>query len=296
RFDRPLEDLFAVQDELADRIAALVESQIGRESLRRARRRAPASFSAYEWLLHGRDRLGRSTEADAGAAGTMLDRAIGADGGYALAYAWRSMVAQWGFTLGWGELRGRAALDLALELARRAAALEPGSSLCLMRVAFALSLLGRDDEAVESGRQGVRANPCDATSRHAHGEILSRAGLHAAGVAELRRAMSLNPFHPPYWRATVGRALLLAGQHDEALTELRLAAALAPDYRPVHSSLVVTLVEADRMDAACASMREVLRLRPGWSISRYDDEFGLRRPADTMRFLAAFRAAGMPEH
>jgi hypothetical protein len=50
----------------------------------------------------------------------------------------------------------------------------------------------------------VQMNPCDATSRHAYGEILSRAGFNAIGVTELRRAISLNPYHPPFWRATLG--------------------------------------------------------------------------------------------
>ncbi|MEJ0048901.1 MAG: tetratricopeptide repeat protein [Rhodospirillales bacterium] len=93
-------------------------------------------------------------------------------------------------------------------------------------------MLGRHDEAVAIGGRGVRANPSDAASRATYGEILSMAGAHAAGAAELRLAISLNPYHPPFWTAPLGRALLLAGQAGEALTELQRCAALAPDYRP----------------------------------------------------------------
>lgn len=295
RFDRPLHDLFQVQEDLADRIAASIDSQIGRDGLRRARRRPPANLDAYDMYLQGRDLHGRTTEADTQAARRIFDLAIAADPDYAPAYAYQAYIVQRGFTLGWGEPRGPAALQPALELASHAVALAPESSLCMMRLAFILSLLSRDDEALEAGSKGVRANPCDAVSRATYGEILSRAGVHEAGVAELRLAVSLNPLHPPFWWATLGRALLLAGHPHEAVAELRRCAALAPDYRPCYSSMVVASVEAGRLDEARAAMREVLRLRPGWVLRDYDGVFGLRKEADTARFLAAFRAAGMPE-
>lgn len=295
RFDRVLEDLFALQDELGDRIAAMVADQIGRDVLRRIRQQSPANFSAYDWMLQGRDRHNRTTEADNHVARCMFEKAIAADAEYGSAYAHLSYVVQRGFTLGWGEPRGRAALKVALELAQRALATEPHSPLCIMRIAFILSLLGRGDEALANGRKGVLTNPCDASSRHTYGEILSRTGFHDAGATELQNAMSLNPFHPPFWRATLGRALLLAGHLEEALVELRLSAALAPDYRPVHSSIVVACVETGRINDAQHAMREVMRLRPGCTISTLDGVFGLQQESDNARFVSAFRAAGMPE-
>jgi hypothetical protein len=68
-----------------------------------------------------------------------------------------------------------------------------------------------------------------------------------------------------------------------------------PIKRPVRSSLVVAFAESGLMDEAISALREVLRLRPGRTIAQYDGELGLRRRADTDRFLAAFRRAGMQE-
>jgi TolB-like protein len=295
RFDRPLVDLFAVQEDLTNHIAAAIDGQVGRDGLRRARQRPPANLDAYDLYLQGRALNSLTTEADTLLARRMFDRAIAADPDYAPAYAYQAYTVHRGFTLGWGEPRGKAALYPALELASRAVALEPESSLCLMRLAFILSLLGRHDEAVETARRGVRANPCDAAGRGTCGEVFSMAGAHAEGVAELQLAVSLNPFHPPFWSATLGRAMVLAGQPEAALGELRRCAARAPDYRPCHSSMVVGYIETGQIDAARASMAEVLRLRPGWVLGDYDGVFGFRRSEDTARFLAAFRAAGMPE-
>jgi adenylate cyclase len=295
RFDRSLDDLFAVQEDLANHIAALVDGQVGREGLRRARQRSPATLDAYDLFLQGRELHGRTTQVDTEAAREMFNRAIAADPNYAPAYAYQAYTVNRGFTLGWGEPRGRDALVPALELANCAVTLAPESPLCIIRLAFSLSLLSRDDEAMDAGYRAIRANPCDAGNRATYGEILSRAGLHDAGVAQLQLAVSLNPFHPPFWRATLGRALLLAGRADEALAELRVTARLAPDYRPCHSSLVVAYVEAGQMDEARAAVGHVLRLRPGWVLRDYDGVFGFRRDEDTARFLSAFRIAGMPE-
>ena len=118
-------------------------------------------------------------------------------------------------------------------------------------------------------------------------------GAHAAGVSELRIGLSLNPFHPPFWHATLGRALVLCGRHQEAFEALHRARADAPDYRPCHSSLVVAYVETGQMAAACDAATEFLRLRPGFTVQDYDGVFGFSEASDTERFLLAFRAAGI---
>lgn len=293
RFDRPLQELFSLQEDLTNHIAASIETRIGRAGLHRLLRHPPANLDAYDLYLQGRDLHGRSNERDMLLARQCFDRSIAADPSYAPAHAWQAYVVQRGFTLGWGEPKGRAALDLALDFGRRAVALEPDSSVCLARLAMVLALAGRHAEAVQTARHAVRANPCDAGSHAAYGEVSSMAGDYATGVAEVQTALSLNPFHPPFWRATLGRSLLLAGRLEEALTELEHARAQAPDYRPCHSSLLVAYVETGRMTQAQAAARDVLRLRPGFRLRDYDGVFGFARDADTERFLRAFRAAGL---
>jgi TolB-like protein len=293
RFDRPLEDLFAVQEDLTNHIAASVETRIGREGLRRLQRHPPANLDAYDLYLQGRELHGRSTEKDMLLARQYFDRAIAADPLYAPAHAWQAYAVQRGFTLGWGTPKGRAALDLALSFARRAVALEPDSSACLARLALVLALAGQHAEAVEAAERGARANPCDSAGRAAYGEVLSMSGNPAAGAAELRTALSLNPFHPPFWRATLGRALLLAGRHNEALEELERSRSEAPDYRPCHSSLLVAYVETGQMEAAFQAAKDFLHLRPGFTLRDYDGVFGFRQASDTDRFLTAFEAAGL---
>lgn len=295
RFDRPLDDLFAVQEELAERVAAHLVSRVDREGMRRARGRPPASLDAYDLCLRGRELHGRATEADTLLAREMFDRAIAADPDYAAAYAWQAYTVQRGFIHWWGEPRGEAALAPALALAQRAVEIEPDSPLCLSRLAFVQLFLRRYAEALENGRAAVRLNPCSFDARQAYSDVLSHAGDPEEAVQETRIALALDPFHPPAVRNQLGRALLLAGRAEEALAELRPLVARLPDYGPAYHTLVVTAVETGHMDEACAAVREVRRIGPHWTMRTLDSLWFFRRLADAERFRAAYRAAGLPE-
>lgn len=295
RFDRPLDDLFAVQEELAERVAAHLVSRVDREGMRRARGRPPASLDAYDLCLQGRELHSRATEADTLLAREMFDRAIAADPDYAAAFAWQAYTVQRGFIHGWGEPRGEAALAPALALAQRAVEIEPDSPLCLSRLAFVQLFLKRYHEALENGRAAVQLNPCSFDARQAYSDVLSHAGDPEEAVQETRIALALDPFHPPAVRNQLGRALLLAGRPEEALAELRPLVARLPDYGPAYHSLVVAAVESGHMEEARAAVREVRRIGPHWTMRTIDSLWFFRRPADAERFRAAYRAAGLPE-
>jgi tetratricopeptide (TPR) repeat protein len=281
-----------VQEELAQRVAGVLVANLDHEALGRAKRRPPASLDAYALCLRGLELRGQGTEAATLAAREMFDRAIAADADYAQAYALNAFTVQRAATHGWGEPRGQAALDIALDLGHRAVALEPGSSLCLSRLAFVLlQCQGRGNEALDVGRSAVFANPSDYYARYSYGQALAHTGNPEAAIEELQLSLQLNPFHSPTMRGGLGRALLLAGRHDEAIAELRWCAARAPDWGTSHSIMVVALVEMGLMDEARAALREFHRIHPGWQPRNFDGPWSFHRESDAQRFLEAFRAA-----
>ena len=295
RFDRELSELFALQQELAELLPACLVSRIDRERLRSVRRQPPASLDAYDLCLHGRELHARSTEADTLAAREMFARAIELDPDYASAYAGQAWTVQRGFTHLWGEPRGLAAAALAEQFARRSVEIEPDSPLCLARLAFVLLLREAWEEALETGRAAVRANPCAPEPRHGYGDVLVHAGDPAEAEREIRLALSLEPFHQPGMRALLGRALLLDGRPEEALPELRWCAARLPYYGPCYQTMVVAAAEAGRMEEARAAVRTLQLLRPGLTVRAISQTWFFRDPAVAARFRAGFRAAGMTE-
>jgi TolB-like protein len=293
RFDRSLDDLFAVQDELAERIATVLAAHVDHEGLQRARRRPPASLDAYDLCLRGRELHGQGTEVATLAAREMFARAIAADPDYAPAHAWQAFTVQRAYTHRWGTPRGREALDTAFGHAHRAVSLEPDSSLCLVRLAFLMLLYEhRGEEAVAMARAAVEANPCELDTRPAFGEVVAHAGDPDTAVREVRATLALNPFSPLTTRAVLGRALLLAGHPEQALVELRRCVPQLQDYAPCHASMVVACVETGLMEEARAALRQVRRILPGWEPANFDGPWFFHRDVDAQRFFAAFSVAG----
>ena len=295
RFDRPQDAFFALEEELADRLPGFVASHIVRDATQRARRRPTNSLDAYGFYLRGRELHMRATEADTRAAGEMFSRAIELDPDYAAAYAWQAFTVQRGFNHLWGELLGKAAAVEALALARRAVELDPHSSLCLGILALVLLLNAKWDEALAIGRAAVRANPCAADARYSYGEVSVHAGDPAEAEREVRLAMTLDPFHPPSWRTPLARALLIAGRPHEALTEVRYCAARLPDYTLCLQTLAVAAAETGYPDEARGAVRALLRVHPGLTVRSAREMLFFRDPVMIERFVAGFRAGGMPE-
>jgi DNA-binding winged helix-turn-helix (wHTH) protein/tetratricopeptide (TPR) repeat protein len=297
RFEQPRGRQLDLPEGVVETLSAALVRQVDREDLRRARQKPIADLTVRDLCLLGQEHHQRGTEADTFIALEMFDRAIAAAPDYALAHAWQAFTVQRAVTYGWGPPSGaQVARDRALALARRAVELDPESPLCLSRLAFALLLHQRWDEAVITARAALRAGrPADYAGRNTCTEVLAHGGYPTEAVEAIRRALALDPHCPPITRSLLGRALLLEGKPEEALPELRWCAAHLPDYVPCFHSLIVAAVETGREEEARAAMREAIRLQPNWVPRNHTGSWFFRRASDAQRFLAAFRAAGLTE-
>ncbi len=202
---------------------------------------------------------------------------------------------QRGFTWLWGEPKGREAAKLALRLARRAVELEPGSSLCLGRLAVILMLNNEWDEALETGRAAVQANPCAAESRYDYGDVLAHAGDPAEAEREVRLAHRLNPFHSPHWPVPLARALIRTGRWEEALAELRFCNVRMPQYIPCLRSLAAASAALEHIEEARAAVAAMLHETPGQTVRDLCERTFFRDLATLEYHRRGFIAGGMPE-
>jgi predicted Zn-dependent protease len=150
------------------------------------------------------------------------------------------------------------------------------------------------DEALETGRAAVMANPCDVETRYSYADVLAHAGDPAMAAQEFRLAISLDPFHRPALRALLGRALLLCGRLEEALAELRYAAARLPNYGPGLQMLVVAAAEIGNVEEAGMALRQLLTVGPYESTQGIRSTWFFRDPQIVERFSAAIESVGLP--
>jgi DNA-binding winged helix-turn-helix (wHTH) protein/tetratricopeptide (TPR) repeat protein len=273
-------------------LAGAIDLQIGRKSLRRAQQKAPGQWTAREHMLLGRELHQRGTEKDTIAARERFLNATQIDPTYAAPYAWAAFTLMRVVTFDWNAKLHGGGADAALDLARRAARLDPESPLCQSALAFALSLTGHWDEAVDIARLALQlSRVADYGARSACGEVLTAAGHPEETIAALRETLSLDPHCPPRTRAILGRALLLANEPEEALRELRRCAAHLPDYAPCARTMVVAAIETGMVEEARTAVQLVRHLRPQWLPGGEPIFWFLRRPGDIARFEKAFAVA-----
>jgi DNA-binding winged helix-turn-helix (wHTH) protein/tetratricopeptide (TPR) repeat protein len=273
-------------------LAAAINVQVSRRSLRRARQKRAEQLTARELTLLGRDIYDRGTEAGTRAARDMFVRAAATDPDYAAAHAWHAIAITRIALNGWSDQGHGEAVEDAVRLARHAVELEPESPHALSALSLCLALGEHWVEAVVSARLALRTDRmADIAVRMSCGAVLAAAGHPEEAEEVLRQMIAWDPHCPPVAHGTLGRVLLLCGRPEEALAELRLCAVHLPDYVLNFRAMVVAAMEAGLLEEARKALGEVRRLRPGWVNGTEPIFWFLRRPEDRERHRQAFETA-----
>jgi TolB-like protein/class 3 adenylate cyclase/Tfp pilus assembly protein PilF len=229
RYDRGLEDIFAIQSDVAEHI---VESLQGRLSARdRARLAAPAEAdrTAYEETLKGRWFANRRMVENLTRAMGHFEQALAADPDHAPAHAGIAIVSV--LLLHWDRPGARGHRDRAMEAAARAIRLDPGLSDAWAARAMVRIFDREWREADADFRRAVEVGPGDAQARQWRAHLLTCLGRYREAIAEIDRALELDPLSLAVI-TEAGNVRFLARRYDEALRFYRQAIDLDPGFKP----------------------------------------------------------------
>ncbi|MFO1038358.1 MAG: adenylate/guanylate cyclase domain-containing protein [Geminicoccaceae bacterium] len=287
RYDRPLDDIFTLQDELVATIASTLAGRIHAAGVDRAKRKPTTDLAAYDHLLRGMERLG-SFEAGANEASVEhFERAVALDPHYALANAYLALAV---FNLPWGE-RADDYLARAHALATRAVELDPADSRCHRILAMILLNRREFDRAEHHADRSAALNPNDADAAVYRAYVLSFLGRSDEALAEARRALALNPFHSDwYWTALV-RALHGSGHYAEAITAYERVRQVRFHH---HARLAACHAAVGNEAAARQCVERTLVAKPDFSSAAWTATLPFRHEADRERLRAELLAAGLP--
>jgi adenylate cyclase len=220
RYDRELEDLFAIQDEVSASIVATLPGRLAAAARERAARAAPDSMAAYECVLEAKLLHHRSNPDDNLRAQKLLERAISLDPKYAHAHAWKACVLGQNWTYNWCADRRATEDAIAAEL-EVALALDDNDS-DTHRILAALNLVRHQfDRCVHHQQRALSLNPNDDLIVVQQGEIKTWLGQPDEGIEWIRKAMRLNPYHPERYWHHLGRAQFVARRYVEAAESFR---------------------------------------------------------------------------
>ena len=285
RYDRGLEDIFAVQDEVTGRI---VEALLGRLHAPPPRNR-PGNLEAYDLCVRARKLIDDSPHASR-EAHLMLTRAVSLDQDYADAYRWLAM-NHWMGWVHWGEPM-EPARSLALELARKAVAIDPNDAGCRWVLANLLAYERRFAESDAEFARAIKLDPNEADIWATLSDLAVLAGRVEEGLAHITKAFRLNPYPASWYYLTLGQAQYAAGEYEAAVETLRREETYRTSSRRF---LAASLAQLGRLDEARAEVELFLVSNPHFSTRRWAETEPFCAPAMLEHFLDGYRKAGLPE-
>lgn len=255
RFDEKMTDIFAVQDSIAERLAAALVPRLTEDEHRRLTAHGTADLEAHQAYVKGRYYLARRTDEALRKAIAQFEHAIARDPGYALAYAG---VADCHTILGSAgyEARAHGAIEPARAAALKAVELDDGlaeahTALALVRFRLDWRWLDAEGEFTRA----IELNPGSAAAHHFFALYLAAMGRSVEALAAIRRAQALDPLSLII-SAAAGRVLHFARAYDEAIDQYRATLDLDADFPDAHMNLGMTYVEVGR---AGEGIRELQR-------------------------------------
>ena len=214
RYDREVEDLFVVQDEITSEIVTALQVKLTDGEQARLWRKHTRSIEVWETLMQGLDHFHRFSREENALARRLFEKAIDMDRGYALAYALAAWTHWIDFQNNWASER---AIEDAAALAERARALD-AELPDVYALQGGLLLFKREyDAAIAAAEKAVALNLSHATNTALLALILNQAGDPARAVSVIKTAMRLSPYYPSWFVQTLGFAHLGTGEYAAAL-------------------------------------------------------------------------------
>lgn len=224
RFDRVLDDIFEVQDEIVRSVVNQILGEIELSSLERAKRKPTENMSSYEFLLRGKE-LHHRFEADANAeALEVFDAAIKADPENAQAYAWKACTLGQSMARGFSKLAPAELFPTAMELVHTAIQKDPNDFECHRLLSAVYCSTGDLKRAVEHGKRGFELVPNDPRILQQYGEALLKSGQNVTKGCELTLlALEFDPipqgqFNSDKRRSDAVFACYMDEKYEQALT------------------------------------------------------------------------------
>jgi len=294
QYDRLLEDVFALQDEITMCVVGAIEPSVRKAEIDRIKRQRPDNFTAYDLLLQSQQFVFAGMPAEAAKAITLLEQALKLEPNYSAAHAYLSWCLHARF--GRGGLREEDRLA-AVDHARAAVALGNDDATALAIAALVLAYDRHDvSTALKVFDRALELSNCNVFALCWNAAILAWIGRSELAIERAQRALRLGPFDSLIWRAHHALSIAYFDSHryGDAADSARSVIAANSAYSLPRAILAAALLRLGRLDEARAAARTVLEHEPSFTIhgtARYAE----LEPAVFRPMADAWREAGLPE-
>jgi adenylate cyclase len=295
RYDRPLHDVFAVQDEVTQSIMALLPGQYGvlaRAGRESARRKPPDNLQAYDYYLLGVEAQHRFTKDDNKKAQDLFQRTLELDSNFARVY----VALAWSYSNDadndWG-ISWQQTMDSWFRASQKAVALDPYDGEAHATLSMYYQYLNNLEPALAELDQAFELNPNNADILAIAVWMLDRVGQPGRALESILRAIRLNPHHPDWYYSMLRDAYFHNEQFGDCIRASKKKLYPSPILDPLFRALSFAQLGSDK--EAALGVAQVMAVQPDYSAEKWLSDTGIyARETELTLFLDSIRKARLP--
>ena len=291
RYDRAIDDIFAIQDEITLVLATEMQVKLTEGEQARLRYTTTHNVEAWTCWVQGLASFRKAVTKENNASALLCwEKALALDPASTALNAMLGFIHCLDARFGWWDDRETAIIK-ARAYADRALQLDPNNADGYIVLGLLCWLREQYDEAVFNARKAVQLAPGSADVAELASFILTPSGYPEEGLVLLQKAITLSPNHPPMYLGSLGNAYRLSGQIDEAIAAFEAYNARSPGFGLV--DLVIAYQQNGQADKAKDAAKRLISARRDFTISAWLKTQFRRDRAPLEADVEALRAAGL---
>ena len=293
RYDRAIDDIFAIQDEITLVLATEMQVKLTEGEQARLRYTTTHNVEAWTYWAQGMSHYRQAvTKEKMGPARHYWEKALTLDSNSASLNAMLGFMHCVDARFGWWDDR-ETAIEKATAYADRALEIDLGNADAYTTSSLILLMQRRYDEAVADARKAVQLAPGSADAAELASFVLTPSVYPEEAVVQSEKAIALSPNYPAVYLGTLGNAYRLSGRTEKAIAAFNAYHARSPGFGL--TDIVIAYQETGQPEEARRTAEQLMAARPdftivGWLKTQFIRRDTARVEADT----AALRAAGLP--
>ncbi|WP_235216177.1 tetratricopeptide repeat protein [Ruegeria halocynthiae] len=287
RFDRKIDDIFDILDEVTECIVAATAVMIESHEKQRLIQAIPTDLEAYSSVLQGQHHILKYTRNDNKKAQVFYQSALESDEGYARAAAALSRTLNIDWRYSWTE-DPTTAFEQALTLAQRSIELDPTDARGFGELGYVHLYRKEHDAAIESYKRALALNPNDADMHSDFADALAHSGDNETAITHLQQAMRLNPYFPDQYLWHLGGAYYNLKRYDDVISAVNKMNNPTEGQR----MLAASYAQLGNMDMARLIADKHRAAHPNFSLTRWAKVLPDRLEDDTQHFVEGLKKAG----
>jgi TolB-like protein len=291
RYDRDLQDIFALQDEITMKIITALQVKLTAGEMAHVIAKGTKNLDAFIKYMQAIELLEKATKEGNAQCRKILEEAIALDPEYSRLYmglAWTHITDLWnGTTDSPAQSLGRA-----LELAQKAISLDDSSAAAYSALGNVYAMKRQYDQAIAECKRAVSLDPNSTDNFYRLGIVLNWAGRAEEAVPYLQKAIRLNPLPPALYFIHLAVSYRDSGQYEKAIEASKKALQLEPSTQFPYIHMAVSYIRLGLEKEARAAAAEIVRINPEFSLERYAKILPFPQPVSD-RVVEDLRKAGL---